>query len=303
MGKNYPQKSLEERKQQMNEILSNLENGVREVFTSENYVRYLETFSKFHNYSYNNIILILMQYPQATYVASFKDWTTKFNRIIKKGEHGIKILVPTPKKVYVEREIQNEDGTTYKQKEEQRKLYFKQGYVFDISQTIGEELPLLVKELCFDSKELAKLLNFLFATSEVPIAYDYDLKENSASANGYYNALTKEIFLKSSLSSLHKIKTIFHEYSHYFQETIFADKTKNMDRNTKEVIAESSAYCVMEMLSNELNMEKLDSSEYSFGYIASWGSRDLNELKSTLSLISKISNLIFDWVASKFVVS
>ena len=153
----------------------------------------------------------------------------------------------------------------------------------------------------FDSNELTRLLNVLFATSEVPIAYDYDLAEDDA--NGYYNTLTKEIFLKSKISSLHKIKTVFHEYSHYFQETIFADKTKEMDRSTKEVIAESSAYCVMEMLSNELNMDKLDSSEYSFGYIASWGSRDLNELKSTLSLISKISNLIFDWVASKFVVS
>lgn len=301
MGKNYPQKSLEERKQQMNEILSNLENGVREVFTSENYVRYLETFSKFHTYSYNNIILILMQYPQATYVASFKDWTTKFNRIIKKGEHGIKILVPTPKKVLVKEEIQNDDGTTSTQIEEHRKLYFKPGYVFDISQTMGEELPSLVKNLKFDSNELTRLLNFLFATSEVPIAYDYDLAEDDA--NGYYNTLTKEIFLKSKISSLHKIKTVFHEYSHYFQETIFAEKTKEMDRSTKEVIAESSAYCVMEMLSNELNMDKLDSSEYSFGYIASWGSRDLNELKSTLSLISKISNLIFDWVASKFVVS
>lgn len=301
MGKNYQTRTLEERKQQMNEILENLENGVRDVFTSENYLNYLETFSKFHNYSFSNIILILLQYPEASYVASFKDWTTKFNRIVKKGEHGIKILVPTPKKVTMEKEVTNPDGTTSIEEVERKHLYFKTGYVFDISQTMGDELPTLVKTLKYESNDLDDLLNNLFSTSEVKIDYDYSLAENSA--NGYYNLLTQQIFLKPTLSALHKLKTIAHEYSHYLQETLHTANTKEMDRGTKEVIAESCAYCVLSMLANEFNMEKLDSSEYSFGYVASWGSRDLKELKSTLTLISDISNQIFNWISKQFVVS
>ena len=301
MGKNYQPKTLEERKQQMNEILENLENGVRNVFTSENYVRYLDTFSKFHSYSFSNIILILHQCPEASYVASFKDWTTKFNRIVKKGEHGIKILVPTPKKVTTEKEITNPDGTTSIEEVERKHLYFKTGCVFDISQTMGDELPTLVKSLKYDSQELYVMLDKLFASSEVPIDYDYSLAENDA--NGYYNILSQQIFLKPTLSTLHKLKTVVHEYSHYLQETIHTVHTKELDRATKEVIAESCAYCVLSMLKNEFNIEKLDSSEYSFGYVASWGSRDLKELKSTLTLISEISNQIFNWISKQVVVS
>lgn len=301
MGKNYHTKTLNERKQQMNEILENLENGVRNVFTSENYIRYLDTFSKFHNYSFNNTILIAMQFPEASYVASFKDWTTKFNRIVKKGEHGIKILVPTPKKVTTEKEITNPDGTTSIEEVERKIIFFKTGYVFDISQTMGDELPTLVKSLGYNSKVLDELLDKLFASSKVPIDYDYSLKENSA--NGYYNILSQQIFLKPTLSALHKLKTVVHEYSHYLQETIHTVHTKEMNRATKEVIAESCAYCVLSMLANEFNMEKLDSSEYSFGYVASWGSRDLKELKSTLTLITEISNQIFDWISKQFVVA
>ncbi len=301
MSKQYTQRSLEERQQQMAEILQNLENGVKEVFTSENYVRYLETFSKFHNYSFNNTILILMQCPEASFVASYKDWTEKFNRIVKKGSHGIKILVPTPKKYWEEEECTRADGSKYTKKVEHRKLYFKIGHVFDLSQTTGDELPRLTQNLEFETPELNKLINFLFATSEVPISYDYDLKENSA--NGYYSLVKKEICLKPTLKALHKLKTIIHEYSHYYQETLFRENTKDFDRDTKEVVAESCAYCVIEMLSNETNMKKLSSDEYSFGYIASWGSKDLKELRSTLEIISKLSNLIFDWVSKQFVVS
>ncbi len=301
MGKQYSQKTLEERKQQMAEILQNLEDGVKEVFTSENYIKYLETFSKFHNYSFNNTILILAQCPQASFVASYKDWTEKFNRIVKKGSKGIQILVPAPKKFWEEEECTRPDGSKYTRKVERRKLYFKIGHVFDYSQTTGDELPSLTQKLEFETPELNRLINSLFATSEVPIHYDYDLKENDA--NGYYNLVKKEIFLKADLKALHKLKTIAHEYSHYYQETLYKEHTKELDRDTKEVIAESCAYCVIEMLANETNMEKLSSDEYSFGYIASWGSKDLKELKSTLDIISKISNLIFYWVSKQFDVS
>lgn len=302
MSKQYTQRSLEERQQQMKEILQNLENGVKEVFTSENYIRYLETFSKFHNYSFNNTILILMQCPKASFVASYKDWTEKFNRIVKKGSKGIQILVPTPKKYWEEEECTRPDGSKYKRKIEKRKLYFKIGHVFDLSQTTGDELPTLTQNLEFDTPELNKLINCLFATSEVPISYDYDLKTDT-DPNGYYSLVKKEICLKPELSALHRLKTIIHEYSHYYQETLFKEHTKDFDRDTKEVVAESCAYCVIEMLANETNIEKLSSEEYSFGYIASWGSKDLKELRSTLEMISKLSNLIFNWVSKQFAVA
>lgn len=301
MSKTYSTKSPEERKQEMTEILKNLEDGVRGVFTSENYINYLKTFSKFHSYSFSNIILIMQQCPNASHVASFKDWNEKFNRVVKKGEKGITILVPTPKKVVTKEQINNPDGTTTVKEVERKYLCFKKGHVFDVSQTMGDELPSLVKNLDFETPELNKLINMLFSSSEIPIKYDYNLEENSA--NGYYNILSKEIYLKPSLKALHKLKTIIHEYSHYLQETLFMTLTKEYDRNTKEVVAESCAFSVIEMLSNELNMEKLDSSQYSFPYIAGWGNKDLKELKSTLDIISKISNQIFIWISNQFVVS
>lgn len=301
MSKNYSKEAfIEQRQQQMTEILKNLEEGVRQVFTSENYIRYLETFSKFHDYSFNNIILILMQFPQASFVASYQDWNKKFERIVKKGEHGIKILVPTPKKITVEKEVSNPDGTTSIEQVNTKRLYFKPGYVYDVSQTTGKELPSLTRNLEYNSNSLKKLINLLFASSQIPITYDYALKEHDA--NGYYNVVERKIYLKSSLSDLHKLKTIIHEYSHFLQETQYQEQTHEYTRNTKEVIAESTAFCVIEMLNISLNISKLSSEEYSFGYIAGWGSRDLKELKQTLSLISEISNSIFGWISKQFVV-
>lgn len=297
MGKNYS-KTYEDRKEEMNNILRQLENGVRDVFTSENYIRYLQVYSRFYNYSINNIILILQQFPAASHVASFKDWNKNFNRTVKKGERGIKILVPTPKKIIQDKTITNEDGSTEIIQEEHKILYFKQGHVFDISQTTGEELPSLVKNLSYDSALLDTLIGKIIASSEIPIQYDYSLEE--ASANGYYRPATQEIFLKPSLSSLHKLKTIVHELSHYWQDRKYKDMIQDLDRQTGEVIAESTAYCVLQMLNNQFNTEQLSSDQYSFGYIAGWGSKDLKELKATLNLISEISISIYSFISDLF---
>jgi len=298
MGENYSLKSYEDRKVQMNEIMQQLENGVRQMFTSENYIKYLEAYSKFYNYSISNAILILMQCPIATYVASFKDWNTKFHRIVKKGEHGIKILVPTPKKYIQDKEYIEDDGSVKIEQTESKKLFFKPGYVFDVTQTTGDELPTLTKNLEYDSQKLNKLLNLIFSTSELPILYDYFLKENDP--NGYYRLDKKEIYLKPTLSSLHKLKTIAHEFSHYYQDIKYFDTTKNFNHQTKEVVAESTAFCVLQMLANEFQTQQLSSSEYSFGYIAGWSSKTLKELKQTLELISKISIIIYSWFSELF---
>lgn len=292
MGKNY-QYPYEDRKEQMKAILRQLEDGVRSVFTSENYIKYLEVYSKFYNYSVNNVILILTQFPTATRVASYKDWNTKFNRVIKKGEHGIKILVPTPKKIIQDKVVTNPDGSTEIDQIEKKLLYFKRGTVFDISQTIGDDLPTLAKNLTYESDFLGQLIKKIFSACEIPIAYDYSLAEFSA--NGYYRRDRKEIYIKPALSSLHQLKTIAHELSHYYQEEKYPNISKSFDRKTQEVVAESSAFCVLQMMANEFNTKQLSSEEYSFGYVASWGSRDLKELKSTLKLISDISIQIYSW--------
>ena len=242
-----------------------------------------------------------MANPSASFCASYVDWNKKFNRHVNKGETGIKILVPAPKKVEVEREVTSPDGTKTTEKVEKKIMYYKTGTVFDISQTSGEPLPRLTKQLTYSSEELDEVVEKIFKTSKVPVSYDDSLK-GEFSANGYYRIDTNEIFLKPELSSLHKLKTLIHEYSHFQQETFFKDAFKTQDRkNTKEVIAESTAYCVLQMLKYEFNFPQLDSSDYSLSYVASWSSdKELKELKSTLELISKISLDIYSWIKDLF---
>lgn len=299
MTKQFIGKSKEEKQEELRNIISDLETGIRNVFESENYLRYLQTFSKFHHYSLANTILIIFQCPQASHVASFVDWKKNFTRVVKRGEKGLKILVPTPKKVTKEKEIINPDGTTSLELITHEYLHFKIGHVYDISQTVGDPLPTIVKPLTYSSQQLSSLVEKLIATSPIPIAYDPSLGKNSA--NGYYNVVTEEIFLKPSLADLHKLKTIIHEFSHYKQETEYMKVVKSFDRDTKEVIAESTAFCVLEMLNNEFGTNKLSSDDYSFGYLASWSSgKDMKELRSSIDLISKISESAFEWIAPLF---
>lgn len=299
MNKRYVQKSKEEKKEELAKIMSDLEAGIRKVYESGDYLRYLQTFSKFHHYSLSNTILILLQCPEATHVASFVDWKKKFTRVVKRDEKGLKILVPTPKKVVKEQEITNPDGTTSTQLISQEYLHFKIGHVYDISQTVGDPLPTIVKPLTYNSDSLHSLIEKLISSCEVPINYDDSLGENSA--NGYYRVDTQQIFLKPSLADLHKLKTIIHEFSHYEQETKYQKTVKDFDRDTKEVVAESTAFCVLEMLNNEFNTDTLSSDDYSFGYLASWSSgKDVKELKSSIELISKISESAFNWIAPLF---
>ena len=297
--KNYSQEQYAAiQKEKMDEILKSLEEGVRNVFSSENYIKYLETFSRFHNYSINNIILILMAYPAASHVASYMDWKKKFNRSVKKGEHGIRILVPTPKKITAEREVTNPDGSVTTEEVEYKRMYFKQGTVFDVSQTEGEDLPSLVKNLTWNDEALAASVNAIMQNSPVSISFDDELTDGSA--NGYYSLTSGEIKVKPTLSNLHMLKTICHELSHAYQETAYADSVKELDRSSKEVISESCAFCVLRLLSQEYCIPQIKSDEYSFGYVAGWGSRDLKELKATLNLIRDITEIIFNQVSPAF---
>lgn len=290
-SKKYSKKSKEERKKEMDQVLEKLENGVKEVFTSENYINYLRFFSQFHNYSFNNVIMILMQYPTASKVASFRTWN-KLGLKVKKGSKGIKVLVPIPysytKEEVVTDEFNNvrydKDGNKVVEETEVNGLTFRLGNVFDISQVEGE-IPSLTNELKDNPKQLEEAIESLIRTSDVPINYDYTL--NSNTAYGYYSLTEKAIYLRADLNSMHMFKTLVHEKAH----SMLHNKNQNKyTREEAEVQAESTAFVVCNCLG-------FDTSEYSFGYIASWSkNKELKELKASLKVIADTSNEILKWI-------
>ena len=284
----------------VNNILKELEESVEKIFSSEYYLKtYLKTYAQFHNYSYNNVIWILSQRPDASYVASYVDWSRKFNRTVKKGSKGIKVLVPIQKKYSVQEEVKSEDGSKYIAEKEIKKLYFKVGHVFDVADTEGQELPTLTHTLDYNSDFLKEVIKKIVDASVIPITIDSKDTAKYDDVNGYYIPAKNEIHVRADLPDLHRLKTIVHELSHGIQETEHKAVVKELDRNTKEVVAESTAYVVMRMLQNLYGMEEISSAEYSFGYIVGWSTgKELKELKATLQLISLISNSIFDWIAS-----
>ena len=287
----YIKKSKEEKKKEIDDILKQLEEGVKNVFTSENYLNYLKFFSQFHNYSFNNVIMILMQYPKASRVASFKTWN-KLGLKVKKGSKGIKVLVPINYTYKKEKAITDEfnnvkldiNGKEMTEEVEMQGLTFKLGNVFDISQVDGE-IPTLTNELKDNPKCLEEAIESLIKTSDVPINYDYTL--NSETAYGYYSLSEKAIYLRPDLNSMHMFKTLVHEKAH----SMLHNKDQNKyTREEAEVQAESTAFVVCNSLG-------FDTSEYSFGYIASWSeNRELKELKESLKVIADTSNEILKWI-------
>lgn len=290
-NKKHPKKTKEERKQEMDRVLETLEQGVKDVFTSENYLNYLKFFSQFHNYSFNNVIMILMQYPTASRVASLKTWN-KLGLKVKRGSKGIKVLVPikysyTKEKVvtdefnHVKRDL---NGNEIIEEVEMSGLTFRLGNVFDISQVDGE-VPSLTYELQENPKCLKKAIYDLVKASSVPINYDYTL--NSQTAYGYYSLSEKAIYLRPDLNSMHMFKTLIHEKAH----SMLHNKDQNKyTREEAEVQAESTAFVVCNCLG-------FDTNEYSFGYIASWSeNKELKELKESLKVIADTSNEILKWI-------
>lgn len=248
-----------------------IEVGVKAVFESENYKNYLKTMSKFHRYSINNSMLIMMQYPSASMVTGASKWKNEFNRIIKKGSKAIKILIPHPYK----REIEI-DGEMV----EKDFVYFTLGNVFDIEQTEGDELPTLCKELVGDSEEVKNLVEVLSEVSNYPIYY-WNLQEGK---KGFFSLSDSKIVIKKGMSDIQTFKTLAHEIAH--------SRLHNQDdfksRQQKEIEAESIAYVVA-------NHFGIDTSEYSFSYVANWGrEKDSKELKGILSNIQKEAKVIIE---------
>ena len=277
----------DKRADQLKEITERLEQGVKDIFTSEMYTKYLLTMSKFHNYSFNNTLLIAMQRPDATLVAGYNAWKNKFNRYVKKGEKGIQIIAPAPVKEREEREkidkdtgltVLNENGVPEIEVVERVIPRFRVTTVFDYAQTDGEPLPTLeVNELTARVKDYTLLKEAIEQVSPVPIRFG----EIEGSAKGYYSHMDKEICVRADMGESQTIKTMIHEVAHAMlhDSDQMKQRGEEKDQLTKETEAESIAFTVCSALG-------IDTSDYSFPYVASWASgKELKELKDSMDTI------------------
>ena len=269
-----------------------MEAGVKEVFESDKYKNYLNVLSKFHNYSYGNCVLITEQMPSATYVAGFNFWRDNMKRHVKRDEKGIKILAPSPYKAMREVEKIGKDGKPYTTDMLVTVPGYKVVHVFDVSQTYGQPMPKLTKDLTESVERYNDLYDALEAMSPVPISFE-SIKSN---AKGYFDPIEKLIVIKDGMSEAQNIKTTIHEIVHARLHDInnaIDDESKRPNSRTREIEAESIAFCVSKNYG-------LDTSEYSFGYIATWSSdKELPELKASLGVIRKEVNSIINEVDTK----
>jgi antirestriction protein ArdC len=276
--------------EKMKEITDRLEQGITELFDSERYKEYLKVMSRFHNYSFNNTLLIAMQKPDASLVAGFTAWKNNFQRNVIKGEKGIKIIAPSPFKVkqqtekidpHTRKPVMGKDGKPAMEEKEVTIPAYKVVSVFDVSQTEGKELPdIAVDELTGDVERYKDFFTALEKTSPVPIGFEKII----GGAHGYYHLEDKRIAIDEGMSELQTLKTAIHEIAHAKLHDIDLNAPKDeqqprVDRRTREVEAESVAYTVCQHYG-------LDTSDYSFGYVAGWSSgRELAELKGSLETI------------------
>mgnify|MGYP000038886001 FL=1 len=278
----------------MKEITDRLETGIQELFESERYKAYLTSMAKFHSYSFNNTLLIAMQGGQL--VAGYNKWRDDFHRNVKKGEKAIKILAPAPFKAKKEvpkldaqgKQVIGRDGKPVTEVQEVQVPAFKIVSVFDVSQTEGEPLPSLgVEELTGGVEQYQDFFKALEQTSPVPIGFE-DIPGGS---HGYYHLTEKRIAIQEGMSELQTVKTAIHEIAHsklhaIDPEATPAEQAARPDSRTREVQAESVAYAVCQHYG-------LDTSDYSFGYVAGWSSgKDLQELRASLETIHELITAI-----------
>lgn len=285
-----------DRNQRMKEITERLEQGVKEIFTSEMYMEYLKTMSQFHSYSFNNTLLIHLQKPDASLVAGYQAWQKKFHRQVKRGEKGIQIIAPAPirEKEEVEKidpatlePVLKPDGTPEMEEVVYTIPRFRITTVFDVSQTEGEPLPeLATPELMGSVENYEIFMQAIRDISPAPIRFD----EIESGAKGFYSSIDKEIVIQNGMSESQTMKTGVHEVTHakLHDRDIMEEMDEKKDQLTREVEAESVAYTVCQYFG-------LDTSEYSFPYIAGWSSdRDMKELRSSMDTIRRVSGEFID---------
>ncbi len=266
-------------RKELKDITEKLEKGIRDVFESGKFEEYLQSMAKFHRYSLNNCILIAIQCPEATMVAGYKMWQKEFDRQVKKGEKALRILAPIKRKFT--RKVK--DPVTGEEKEEEvRYNTYRPVPVFDISQTEGKDLPEIASML--EGDEGADFIAKVVKVSPVPVRFEHI----DGSANGFFHH-DGYIVVDEGLAPKQTLKTLIHEVAH---ATIHCKggEEEEADRGTKEVQAESIAYTVCSHFG-------IDTSDYSFGYVAGWGSgRDLDELKKSLEVIRKTAGALIDGI-------
>lgn len=262
-------------------ITEKLEAGITELFESGRFEEYLQMMGRFHRYSVNNCILILLQKPEATLVAGYRKWQDEFNRQVKRGERSIKILAPMTRKA---KRVEKNPVTGEEEEKEVTFTVYRPVPVFDISQTEGDDLPDIVTQL--EGDEGAELIAKVEKVSPVPVRYE----PIRGTANGYFHQ-DGYIVVDDGLSPKQTLKTLIHEVAH---ATIHCKDGEEVeaDRATKEVQAEAVAYTVC-------NFFGVDTSDYSFGYVAGWSyGKDKDELRKNLEVIRKTAGTIIDSVTA-----
>lgn len=281
-------KTRSTREEKMSQIQEQLENGVKEIFTSEKYKEYISAMSKFPSYSLNNCVLIATQCPQATLVCGFKKWQTEFNRSVNKNEHGIMIIAPMKFKADVDEPVydknshpvKDDSGNQVTEKVNREFQSYRPAYVFDVGQTSGDDIPSLVTFLDSGVNDYEHIRDALISISPVPVTFE----EITSGANGFFSPTESKIVVKIEMPELQTVKTLIHEIAH--AELGHGGKDDKWDRESKEVMAESVAYWVSQMIG-------LDTSDYSFGYISGWSkNREVSELKENLDQIKAAADKI-----------
>lgn len=288
--------------EKVKEITARLEQGVQAIFDSDRYKEFLTAMSKFHDYSLNNTILIAMQ--GGNLVMGFRQWEKEFDRHVKKGEKGIKIFAPAPYKVKklvdkidpeTRKPMLDREGKAIKEEKEITVPAFKVITVFDISQTEGKEFPdLSVKPLLADVEQYEDFFAALEKASPVPIAFE----QITNGANGYFSLTDKRIAIKEGVSELQAVKTAIHEIAHAKLHDVDLnappEEQNRVDRRSREVQAESVAYTVCQHFG-------LDTSDYSFGYVAGWSSgKEMTELKASLETIQATAKELITEIEGHF---
>lgn len=300
--KNYKPKSAEERKKEIDDAMQLVEQGVRNILTSDKYISVLKNMSKFHRYSFNNMILILSQYPSATHVASYPSWKKNFNRFVTSGSTGIKILVPVEYKIYEKKKdpvtneiLVDENGEPIKEYTGRKGRAYKIGNVFDVQQTQqieGKEvipIDLGVEELTDKVANYDALLNAIINTAQIPVTFG----NCPHGVKGYFSPKENKIVIQVGLPELQTIKTVIHETAHsilHNTENLKKLKSENieLDSSDKETQAESVAFIVSYHYG-------LDTSDYSFPYVAGWAG-DANRITTNMKYISEAASQIIDGV-------
>lgn len=276
-------------KERLKAVTDKLEAGITELFESDRFANYLRTMSKFHHYSFGNVLLIAMQCPNASHVAGYHDWRKKFGRQVKRGETGITILAPCPYRKLEDVEETGPDGTPAKAEKWVKHTAYRTVTVFDISQTDGKELPNISSDLTGDVAQYEAITSSLCQLSPVPIVFEAFPQD----AKGYFSNTEGRIVIQPGMSQTQTLKTMIHEVAHAKLHALPVEDgivmgNQEKDRRTREVEAESIAYVVCQHFG-------VDTADYTFGYVAGWScGKGLPELRASLDCIRSTAAELID---------